>query len=68
MLTEEQKEDLFEFLDTECAIAFCDHTHKLTRQWIKENDLEDMEEEIIEYLEENGGYCDCEVVFNVLDR
>ncbi len=67
MLNEEQKQDLYEFLDTECATLLCDHTLKLTKRWIQENGLEDREEEIIEYLEENGGYCDCEVVFNVLD-
>lgn len=68
MLTKGQKADLYEFLDTECATLFCDHTLKLTREWIHENGLEDKEEEIIKYLEGNGGFCDCEVVFNVLDN
>lgn len=67
MLNEEQKQDLYEFLDAKCATLLCDHTLKLTKRWIQENGLEDREEEIIECLEENGGYCDCEVVFNVLD-
>ena len=68
MLTREQKEDLYEFLDIECATLVCDNTLKLTKQWIQENNLEDKKKEIIEYLENHGGYCDCEVVFNVLDR
>ena len=68
ILTEEQKEDLLDYLDIECAVVVCDHSLKLTKQWIEENGLKEKEEEIIEYLEDNGGYCDCEVVLNVLDR
>lgn len=67
-ITKKFLEDLYLYLDTECATIMCDNTLKLTRQWIKENNLSDREEEIIKYLEDHGGYCDCEVIYNVFKR
>ena len=66
-ITKEQLKDLYDFLDEECATIMCDNTLKLTLRWIEENNLSDRKDEIIEYLENHGGYCDCEVIFNVFN-
>lgn len=44
----------------------CDGTLKLTRSWLRQYNL--AVEANIAALEACGGYCDCEVVFNVVDR
>ncbi len=54
---------LFEFLDEMLQAQDCDDTLRLTRDFILRNDLQ--EKEVIEWLEENGGYCDCEALANV---
>jgi len=41
----------------------CDHTHKHTIVFLTSNNLDLYK--IIDWLEENGGYCDCEVLINV---
>ena len=54
---------LFKFLDGMLQAQDCDDTLRLTRDFILRNDLK--EKEIIEWLEEHGGYCDCEALANV---
>jgi Protein of unknown function (DUF2695) len=41
----------------------CDHTLKLTRRWMRAQRVDDAVN--IPELEKRGGYCDCEVLFNV---
>jgi len=43
----------------------CDGTLKLTRQWMRAHGVDEAIN--ISELEERGGYCDCEVLFNVAD-
>lgn len=52
---------LFEFLNIPGRT--CDHSHKSTLEFLNKQKLD--AEKIIPWLEEYGGYCDCEVVFNV---
>ena len=40
----------------------CDGTLKLTRQWMRAHGVDEAIN--IPELEERGGYCDCEVLFN----
>lgn len=65
ILTKTQLNDLFDYLDEKDAVLMCDNTLKLTKQWIQENGLSDKEDDIVKYLENRGGFCDCEVIFNV---
>jgi hypothetical protein len=53
---------LFDYLDSALA-AGCDHSLKLTRQFLQANNLP--EATVIPWLGEYGGYCDCEVLANV---
>lgn len=35
-----------------------------TKQWLKNNQPQDKIEDILNEMEEMGGYCDCEVLLN----
>jgi hypothetical protein len=55
---------LFEYLD--CAFMAghdCDSTLAITEVFLRKHRLP--VEPMIEWLEQNGGYCDCEVMLNV---
>jgi hypothetical protein len=52
----------FDFLDQRLAGEGCDHTLRLTREFIRQNAMDDR---VVSWLKENGGHCDCEVVDNV---
>jgi hypothetical protein len=47
------------------AECLCDHTLRHTREFLRGRSLP--EEPILKWLGEYGGYCDCEVTFNVGD-
>ncbi len=55
--------ELFDHLDVELGEQGCDHTSKITQQFLKERNLN--LKKILSWLEEFGGYCDCEVLANV---
>ena len=56
--------ELFDFLDREGASP-CDHTLRETIEFLRERDLD--VGRIVPWLQEHGGYCDCEVIYNVED-
>ena len=43
----------------------CDHTLKETIEFLKSNKLNP--EVVVPWLGEHGGFCDCEVIYNVYD-
>ncbi|MDP6543752.1 MAG: DUF2695 domain-containing protein [Phycisphaerae bacterium] len=55
---------LFDYLDRPNPTP-CGHTHKETIEFLKENGLPVVP--TIAWLEANGGYCDCEIIYNVTD-
>jgi hypothetical protein len=55
---------LFDFLDEKLGEYDCNDSLKLTTEFLKENHIETISE-IENWLQENGGYCDCEVLNNV---
>jgi len=62
------KEDLkalFDWLDRP-NVPPCDHTLNETIQFLTSRNLD--VEKTTEWLRENGGYCDCEVIFNVEEK
>lgn len=63
-MSREQFLHLFDQLDEYLEGEGCNHTNTLTV-----NILDDMKvtnkKEVIEWLREHGGYCDCEVLWNV---
>lgn len=68
-LEKEEVEALFEYLEEALEEAECDHTLKNTEQWITEN-IEDEErrDQVRQEIEDDGGYCDCEVLDNCYEE
>jgi len=54
--------DMFGFLRGKLKGLECDHTHKLTVEWLKENGHAAKTDEIVRWLIECGGECDCKVI------
>jgi len=57
---------LFDHLDEVFGNEGCDHTPKFTKAFLKSRNLD--VEKILPWLEEHGGYCDCEVIANVEEK
>ena len=56
--------ELFGMVDAKVSAEGCDHSLRLTLAWLKRRKLEP--EPVIAWLNEHGGYCDCEVM-NAVD-
>jgi hypothetical protein len=53
---------LFDYLDARSDEG-CDHTFRITLEFLQESKLP--EANVLSWLKEHGGYCDCEVLANV---
>ena len=53
---------LFNYVDSQLDSTECDHTLRYVRDFIRSRELP--EEAVVSWLENNGGYCDCEAVVN----
>ena len=60
----DELKELLTFLNREKAPP-CDHTLRESIKFLKDRSLDT--EKIIPWLNDHGGYCDCEVIFNVYD-
>ena len=65
-LPDDQLRAMFDALDRELPIRGCDHTHRLTQEFLQQRGLS--AEAVLTWLGENGGYCDCEALANVEER
>ena len=63
-ISREKFAQLFDFLDEKLGEFDCDDSLKLTTEFLQKNNLVNIDE-IENWLQENGGYCDCEVLNNV---
>ena len=61
-LTGEHLRSMFDMLDEALSQRGCDHTLRLTTEWLVLNNLPI--EPVVNWLRENGGYCDCESLAN----
>jgi hypothetical protein len=57
--------DLFRELDERLSRVPCDHSLRFTEAWAGGADVD--HDKLLSWLQENGGYCDCEVLMNVPD-
>ena len=65
ILSRQQSESLIEYLMQKLPNPNdCDGTMKHTKKWLEENISADMRDAALKEIENNGGYCDCEVIFN----
>ena len=58
--------ELFDFLDNELGENECNHNYQLTNEFLKSKQVES--EKIFEWFREQGGYCDCEILYNIEER
>lgn len=63
-MSRDQFKQLFDCLDAYLKKQCCDHSTRHTLKTIVEMKLEN-NEAIIQWMREHGGYCDCEVLWNV---
>ncbi len=61
-LTDEQMQALFAAVDAALQESGCDHTHRLTREYLRSAGISP--EPVVSWLCDNGGCCDCEVLWN----
>ncbi|MBS7256668.1 DUF2695 domain-containing protein [Flavobacterium branchiicola] len=57
---------LFDFLDDELKKQGCNHSSSITQTFLQKTGVSNTIE-VIEWLAENGGFCDCEILANVED-
>lgn len=62
----EKFQDLFDFLNERLEEDECDDTLRLTTEYLRENGV--YSEKAIDFLQQHGGYCDCEVLNNVEEK
>ena len=58
--------ELFDHLDENLGNE-CDHSLTMTTEFLKEKGIENIGK-VVEWLKDNGGYCDCEVLMNVKEK
>lgn len=63
-LTKETFQKLFDFLDEKLSENNCEDKLKFTEEFFENNKIQNSVD-VTEWLDENGGYCDCEVLNNV---
>ncbi|REE25462.1 uncharacterized protein DUF2695 [Winogradskyella pacifica] len=63
ILTENQVTELCVFIENRIEKIGCDHSLKYTFEWAEKNGID--KSDLIDVLETNGGFCDCEVTFNL---
>ncbi|MGS2765293.1 DUF2695 domain-containing protein [Sinomicrobium sp. M5D2P9] len=63
VLTENQVNELCSFIEKRIENARCDHSLKNTLEWAEKNSINI--DNLIDILESNGGFCDCEVIMNL---
>ena len=58
--------ELFDYLDEELSVESCQDDLRLTRAFLESQGCDT--EAVLEWLEENGGGCDCEVLGNIEEK
>lgn len=62
----EMIQSYFDFLDKKLSENICKDKLSFTLDFIENNNLP--KDDLIDWLENNGGYCDCEVLANVEEK
>lgn len=55
---------LFDYIDSELKNTGCDHTLRHSVTFLEKSKVPHIDQ-VISWLNDNGGYCDCEVIANV---
>ncbi|WP_013627098.1 DUF2695 domain-containing protein [Rubinisphaera brasiliensis] len=63
VLNANQVTGLVRRVDDEVRASGCDHTHRFTAEWARERSI--AWDDLLDALEQNGAFCDCEVALNL---
>ncbi len=66
LLTPRQLKQLGEYLSTQLAVTPCDHSLRQTEEWLASNGIKHARR-VISGLQQQGGFCDCEILANVAE-
>ena len=58
--------ELFDYLYDNDAIKNCNHNFKITNTFLEEKDIKN--DKIHAWFNEFGGYCDCEILYNIEEK
>lgn len=58
---------LFDYFDTELSENDCDDTNRLTKSYLEQIGIANSQE-VLGWLAEKGGHCDCEILANVEEQ
>ena len=58
---------LFDYLDVELSKNGCNRSNTLTRSFLNHTKIGNVDG-VLDWLSENGGYCDCEILANCEDQ
>ncbi len=58
--------ELFDYLNDKSETVACNHDFSLTKEFLKDKNADG--QKVLEFLQENGAGCDCEVIFNVEEK
>ena len=68
ILTEENVQELFEYLQEQIETTGCDHTLHHTEQWLTRHISQELIGSVITEITDMGGCCDCEVLLNCYEE
>lgn len=69
ILNESNVRSLFDYVSARLDKSDCDHTLRHTQAWLTNKYAEEtVQQQILEEIREDGGYCDCEVILNCYER
>jgi tetratricopeptide (TPR) repeat protein len=66
-MSSEQLESLGAYLEKKIESYGCDHTLTYTKEWLDSNIPKGKKSKAIKAIQNQGGFCDCEVLMNVID-
>ena len=68
ILKKREAKSLFGYITKQLSKSDCDHSLRYTQEWLEEKYDEKTRELVIGEIQEDGGYCDCEVLMNCYER
>lgn len=63
-MSRDKFKNLFDYLDLEMTEKSCDNTCRLTKTFLSQSGIQNMEQ-VLDWLADHGGGCDCEILANV---
>jgi hypothetical protein len=63
-MDKEKFKGLFEYLNKELFEKGCDNTNNFAREYLNKIG-QNNKEKVLEWLSDNGGFCDCEIILNI---